>query len=139
MSTILSVLAAAAIAATPASSQPACDAERISQVDRDGDGVITRLEVRAARTEAFAQLDRDGDGVAAMSDAPRLFRGRYAQALEPLLVTFDANGDDRLSEAEFIDGPMPAFELGDLNGDGGLNEAEREALREVRCSGGAPA
>ncbi len=138
MSAILSLLAAAAVSVSAMPAQPAaCDPSRAGRADLNGDGVITQAEARTTREQAFAQLDRNGDGIAEMSDAPMLLRNRYADAFEPLLAQFDADEDGRLSAAEFLDGPGPAFELGDADGDGALDEAERAALRRARCGDAA--
>ena len=52
-------------------------AERFKQLDRNGDGKLTRQELRAPRI--FDQMDRDGDGAVTLEEASRFTRARAAR------------------------------------------------------------
>lgn len=119
--------------------------------DANGDGVITRGEYAAAREARFAQLDRDGDGRLSRADAAGRGGGRRAAAfrsgarrnggglerLRQTMTALDADGDGRVSRAEFVEGPSRLFDLGDANRDGRLEPHEIEALRaRIAARGG---
>ncbi len=123
LTTIIATLFVASAGAAHAAS--CVDGEELyAKADINGDGVITKDEVREMRSEAFSRLDRNGDGVADPSDAPRRFSDRYFEKFEPLLAKFDENGDGGLGRSEFIDAPMTGFDNADENGDGELTQDE---------------
>lgn len=104
--------------------------QMISEADANGDGAVSWSEVVSMRTQTFARLDRNKDGYIAASDRPRgAFGARFDQAFGNVKNQFDANGDQRVSRAEMVDAPGPAFELGDTNGDKILSADEMAALR----------
>lgn len=107
--------------------------EQIAESDLNSDGTITRDEILIRRTDIFNRLDRNEDGYAEMSDAPRPARGRLAEALNPLLEEFDANGDGRLSSEEFLEGPTVLFDAADANEDDIVDQEERMALASSAC------
>lgn len=109
------------------------DPAQVLEADINNDRVVTRDEVSERRATMFRRLDRNGDGFADMSDPPRFARTRYAGVLERLLPGFDANSDERLSRAEFVDGPTPGFDRADLNGDDRLDADELSGLDALAC------
>ena len=62
-------------------------------------------------------------------------RGRFAgrqkaqQRLAELLTQLDANGDGRVSRAEFVEGPTPLFDRADTDHDGELSRDEVAAAK----------
>jgi len=111
---------------------PSAEAQNmLAQADANGDGNLEWAEVTSMRLEMFSRLDRNGDGFADEDDTPGLMgRNRYLEALGNLLPRFDSNEDQRISKDEMLNGPSPAFTLGDLNGDKVLSAAELQELRE---------
>ena len=118
----------------------------LQAADANGDGAITREEARAARAEGFARMDTDGDGF--ITDADRQVRAearraRHAERRAAAHTARDADGDGRISQAEFANAPMPYFDRLDANSNGVLDASELEAarsmMRERRGRRGAPA
>ena len=131
---------AASACASPARQPPMGvrgDAPGILASDADGDGMVTRAEFVAARQARFSQLDRDGDGYLSRSDASAggpglrgraLRRGGGGEAMQALL-RMDRDGDGRISRTEFLSGPSAMFDRADGDGDGRLSRHEVEGLR----------
>lgn len=107
----------------------------LARADANGDGVISWEEVLDMRRNAFSRLDRNGDGYADAEDRPRGPLGsRYTEKLSELIPQFDTDRDGRISQAEFIDAPSPAFEAGDTNNDGTLSADELTRLRSLQAA-----
>lgn len=131
---ILATALAATLAVGAASAQQMDTAkavERMRAADSNSDGAVTKAELAAHRAEQFKRIDRDGDGYLTESDTQQLkrFASRMPPGMEPeqLVARFDANADGKVSEAEFANGPTPAFDAVDADGDGVATEAEFEA------------
>lgn len=105
--------------------------ERLRAADANGDGALTKAEFAAYRAQQFQRLDRDGDGYLTDADTQQLkrFASRMPPGMEPgqMIARFDADGDGKVNEAEFANGPTPAFDAVDANGDGVATKAEFEA------------
>lgn len=105
--------------------------ERLRAADANGDGALTKAEFAAYRAQQFQRLDRNGDGYLTDADTQQLkrFASRMPPGMEPgqMIARFDADGDGKVSEAEFANGPTPAFDAVDANGDGVATKAEFEA------------
>ena len=119
--------------------------------DADGDGRITEAEVQAWRGSFFDIADGDVDGYVsraeldAMREAaseraeeaagrgygPRRRTGGGMDRLDPI-QRYDADGDGRLSRAEFVEAPFQALERFDANGDGALSREELPQPRRRR-------
>jgi len=101
--------------------------------DANQDGVVTREEYRAAREKAFSRIDRNGDGYLDDKDLPqrRMARRKAGERLKQLRTQFDTNRDGRVDKAEFISGPMPAFDRADTDGNGELSAQEMQAARQA--------
>jgi len=102
--------------------------ERIRHADADGDGAVTRAEFVAYRASQFQTLDRNHDSTLSVADAPR-FAGRAPMGIDVAAMTaqFDANGDGRVSQAEYVNGPTPAFDQADANHNQIVTRAELDA------------
>ena len=105
----------------------------LASADTNGDGVTTREKFHAARQRLFARLDRNGDGYIDRSDGSgRLTRRHEAQErLAELIGQLDADGDGRVSKAEFDDGPAPLFDRADTDHNGQLSQAEVMAAQQL--------
>jgi len=146
---VLAAACAACGAAGAAGTWNGRQPDRIFQkLDLNGDGVVDKSELEAARRTAFARADNDHDGYITEAEAQSLlqelraqgaagqrplYRGRLA-ARRPaeqanLLARFDSNGDGRVSEAEFVDLEHPFGALFDGNGDGQITKAEMQTAR----------
>ena len=104
-------------------------AEQLKAADRNHDGQVSRPELVGYRTTQWIRFDRNGDGYFSRDDLPGFVQNRWSgEKLVHLRRAFDRNGDDRISRAEFIGGPTPAFDAADTNGDGLVGEAELRTL-----------
>lgn len=118
----ISAMAATAHAAVPSPDQAL---ERMREADINHDGAISRAELLATRKSEWQRFDRNGDGYFSQDDLPAFLRDRWnGGRLAQMRTSFDANGDGRISQAEFVDGPTPAFDMADTNHDGRVTEAE---------------
>lgn len=136
MSFNTSFLAVAALslglAAAPAHAQFRSGPGQIfDTADANSDGKITRDEFRAARAKTFTRLDRNSDGFVDEKDKPRRLREGKAddERMAELRSEFDADGDGRISQAEFSNGPMLGFDRADADKDGELNAQEIAAAK----------
>ena len=108
----------------------------LQRIDTNGDGVISKDEMTAARERLFKRLDRNGDGVIdekEMESARQAIKDRaeVAQArLGNRWRRMDTNGDGKVSEQEFASS-MPLFDLVDRNGDGRLSADEIATVRKL--------
>lgn len=68
--------------------------------DTDGDGVVTRAEMKDGLAALVTKHDADGNGTLSLDE----FEGLYAEVMRPMTVRafqwIDADGDGQLSEAE---------------------------------------
>ena len=144
--------ALAMLVSTPSLAQAGGMQALFDRFDADGDGVVTTDEVQTWRASYFDFADADQDGylsageVAAMraaaedrmgartgdEAAPRPRRGAGMDR-DPI-ERYDADGDGRLSRAEFVEAPFEALERFDANNDGALTLDELP--RRMRRRGG---
>jgi Ca2+-binding EF-hand superfamily protein len=96
------------------------------RIDTNGDGVISRAEFRTVQAARWTQIDRNGDGYLGEDDFPR-FAVRRARTQLAEIAYLDADGDGRISQSEFVSGPVPVFRRADGNADGVLTRSEVEA------------
>ena len=95
------------------------------RADVNHDGVVSREEYLAARAAQFDRFDRNHDGYLDSADADALPEpaGRLFQAMERLA---DADGDGRVSRAEFNGMPTRGFDRMDANQDDVLEPDEMQ-------------
>jgi hypothetical protein len=83
-------------------------------IDANDDGAIDAAEFDAFMTKLFTGLDANGDGyVTAAEGAEWITPEQFAAA--------NANGDDGLSQQEFLTAVQADFAAADQDGDGRLN------------------
>lgn len=133
MKTILSAAALALIGSGAAFAQvPGLDpVAQLRAADANRDGRIARSEFVAWRSGQFRRLDRNGDGYLTRADSAGR-RAPMGAGSEEALASLDANGDGRVSAAEFSRGPTPLFDRLDVDGNDVLTAAEIEAARSLR-------
>jgi hypothetical protein len=102
------------------------DRIRFQNMDRNGDGVITRQEWNPNRGSFDAQ-DWNGDGVLSGEEVqPGAQRGRRGEEIDnrdDRFATLDTNGNGRIERREWQGSP-DAFSWLDRNGDNVLSRAE---------------
>jgi Ca2+-binding EF-hand superfamily protein len=108
----------------------AASSQIFTTLDADGDGVISKLELRKAVT-ALKKLDADGDGNITMAECGAMAAaggaaaagGEQNQWLERIMAS-DKNGDGRLTADEVPDTIKPMLQGADQNNDGAIDRRE---------------
>ena len=124
----------------------------LGAADANGDNQVTRAEVEALRAAEFAYRDRTGDGFLTIEDASPTMQAMRAMRGEPDAGEgrrgrrgegggegrdrMDADGDGRLSRAEFLGAPSPAFDRLDADSDDVVTGAEIDAAMSARAERG---
>ena len=104
-----------------------------SRFDTNGDGAITRVEITEAARTRFAAADADGNGSLTLAEleaaAEEGKRGKRSPAR--MFSHLDTNGDNTLTEAEFVNAPRidRMFERLDADGDGTITASEMQNRR----------
>jgi hypothetical protein len=119
----------------------------LGAADYDGNNTVTRAEVERLQSEEFAFRDRNGDGYLDQADASptrqRLAamrsegaeggpRRRAPRAVGEGREPVDADGDGRVSRAEFLGRELGGFDRLDANGDDAVSPDEIDAAIESR-------
>ncbi|WP_375395854.1 hypothetical protein [uncultured Sphingomonas sp.] len=89
--------------------------------------VTSRADFGISVDRRFHALDRNGDNYITPDEMPAKNRAR--------LMSFDKDGDGKVSAIEFSDGQLAQFDGDDLNHDGTVTSEEHQAAR----AGAAPA
>jgi Ca2+-binding EF-hand superfamily protein len=117
----LALMAALFAASSGAAWAQAGGPERLRRMDFDGDGAVTRAEASAARTAIFNRLDSNGDSTLSAEERAAAASRRGAAQL---MSSSDADGDGRLTRAEFMAAPYRVFDRLDANEDGVISAEE---------------
>lgn len=104
--------------------------EMLIDADLNEDGATSRLELQQHRSQMFARLDRNEDGIISERDRPRLriARRKFDPAFEQVLNVFDANGDERVTLAEWNRTDRDLIGMLDANGDDRVDRSELPTL-----------
>lgn len=108
----------------------------LERLDSDGDNIVSRNEVVAARERLFDRLDLNGDGSVDGDEIEALREGimnraTAAQArLGNLAFRVDSDSDGAISREEF-QGRNILFQLTDRDADGRLSADELAFVREL--------
>jgi hypothetical protein len=114
---------------------------QLKKADSNHDGAVTRAEFLAYRSTQFGRLDRNKDGFITQNDIPKRLAKRAGGFTAGSLVSeFDANGDGKVSQSEFVNGPTLIFDRTDANHDDVVTPAEfntaSEAVRNQKQGAG---
>ena len=150
---MVAAMMAACTSAPPAAPQPAAAGPAapagghglsafIGGFDANRDGVVTRQEYDAVRTQRFTAADTNHDGVLGEDEYVAEFEGRlqqqyagraqderYAGSIKQAHVRFkilDSDHDGNLTLAEEIAIAEKTFQRTDTNGDGKIDQADGE-------------
>lgn len=107
----------------------------VAGFDADGDGLTTRAEYDAALVRTFAAADRDRDealGYIEYSGWAQTWLGSQSALPGPFAI--DADGNDRLSRAEFLDEFGRQYQRLDRDSDGAISHAELLTVRNPRMA-----
>jgi hypothetical protein len=121
----------------------AADGQRARQVfrqmDQNGDRALQFTEIQAARASLFDRLDANRNGFLdngeAQAGLQRVREGgrlqmATAEGLETQARRMDANGDGRITRAEFVQFIPDRLQRADANGDRSLSLSELRSLRQ---------
>ncbi len=117
-------------------------AER-TPLDTNNDGAIDFAEMQARRSdltpEQFTAMDKDGNGQLTREEMRTAGRERMQARADERFKTLDTNKDGGLSQAEIAAGRQQSaderFKKLDTDGDGKLTQAEMSAGRDQRGPG----
>jgi len=115
-----------------------------SQMDLDGDGMITRAEMAAGPAGMHAAADTDGDGRLTREELIAASTARSAAMIDRMLARADTDGDGALSEAELTQMQTDRrsarmermFDRLDADGDGRISAEEMATARDGKRQGG---
>jgi Ca2+-binding EF-hand superfamily protein len=110
-------------------------------IDADGDGVITKAELRKA-VAALRSLDSDGDGNITLAEVSAASGAAPAGAttVDQLFAEHDKNNDGKLDANEVPQHMLPMLQGADRNQDGSIDRDELAAAmqnRQLRSGAGA--
>ena len=92
----------------------------LAHFDRDGNGVVTRSEMRTSEGERFDKIDTNHDGKLTVDE----IQAAHREAAAKHFAAKDTDKDGKLSRAEVAKMPDPMFARLDANHDGFLTPDE---------------
>jgi hypothetical protein len=92
----------------------------LRNADANGDGVITREEVKAATDKRFANFDRTGDGVIDKADFDKLRSETADYRVQRFMHRFGAK-DGKVTREQFEAKAKEQFAMRDTDGDGRMD------------------
>lgn len=118
------------------------------KADTDGDGAISKSEMKEMRLKMFDRMDADDDGYVTREEI-RAKKEKMAEKRKEAdkegdkkqprkggawLEKLDADDDGRISRDEMADAPLPMFDKADADGDGKLTREEMKAMHDKHRS-----
>ncbi len=109
--------------------------KRFQLADKDGDGKISKSEAPERMAAHFDKIDTDGDGYVTQDEAHAMMRprGMAGKGGRGPMAKIDADGDGKVSAAEFVDGHVEMLKKADVDGDGAVTMEEiSSAAKQMR-------
>jgi Ca2+-binding EF-hand superfamily protein len=126
IASITTLLAAASFVPAVAFAHGGEGGKKFARFDRDGNGVVSRDEMRTTALEHFTKLDTNKDGKLTLAEIEAGAQNRAAERL----ARDDKNHDGKLSRAEVPNMPDQVFARLDKNSDGVLSAEELQGNPE---------
>lgn len=112
--------------------------ERLEDLDINNDGQITKAEIDAKEDAVFAEIDTNRDGFASAEEMTAHHERKKEEMRkmmekrkhQKMVEKLDADGDGKISKAEFTSRPNPMFDKVDTNGDGIVDADEMAKAKE---------
>jgi Ca2+-binding EF-hand superfamily protein len=135
-----SIIATGAVLANSGPGGPSGQGMRMSfeEIDVDGSGEITQVEMDATKAARFAKVDSNGDGELSLEELTAQGAKHVAERAEKMLERRDANGDGVLSADEMSQSRRSGkmFDRFDVDESGSISKEEfEEASNQMRQHG----
>ena len=75
--------------------------ERLNEADSDGDGKVTKAEIKTKQEANLAKYDTNNDGQLSLEEYKPLWIERHNRRIVRSFQFLDANGNGQVSDAEF--------------------------------------
>ena len=75
--------------------------ERLNEADADGDGKVTKAEIKTKQDANLAKYDTNNDGKLSLEEYKPLWIERHNRRIVRSFQFLDANGNGQVSDAEF--------------------------------------
>lgn len=95
--------------------------------DPFGDATVSRADAEKAAGDRFDAIDTNHDGAVTAEEMAASPEGQMRR--RPGLGRADADGDGKLTKAEYTTGAMRRFDMADADHDGQSTKAERDEAR----------
>ncbi|MCV6624062.1 MAG: hypothetical protein OIF51_20180 [Cellvibrionaceae bacterium] len=115
--------------------------EMKEKLDLDGDGHISRSEIKAAKSARFADIDANKDGQLSQDELSSYGEAKKTEMQGKMFARLDANSNGTVSVEEFLERrpeqqeqvAKNLFALADKNTDGQLTQVELVAMKSDRA------
>lgn len=107
-------------------------------LDTDGNGEVTKAEMKAHRESKFTKADKDGDGKLNAEEVKAMAQARAAERAGKMFERADENKDGFISKDEMPKGRKgdKMFNRIDDDGNGSISKAEYDAMKDRMKEGG---
>lgn len=122
----ISAVVGAALVITATSAFAKGPRATFEELDIDGDGQVTLIEINEHRMQRFTSADSNGDGQLSVEEMQAAAQARSNERVTKMFERHDANADGFLSEEELPKprGASKMFERIDADGNGSISEQE---------------
>jgi Ca2+-binding EF-hand superfamily protein len=130
----VAAIAVTAVAALAATGHENREHMQFEEIDVDGNGQITAVELEAASASRFSSADSDGDGFLTQSELELAAQARAKRQVEAMMAKFDADKDGKIAlvDIKSMRDTSRIFDRLDRDKDGSISKDEFDAANEKR-------